>query len=344
MAQTIPSPEALRNALRQGEYMPVYVLHGEEGWYVDALLKEFDKIIPDPADKQFSEFIFYATETEPGRIIDQCRQVPMMASRQVVIVKECQAAATDVNKLHSYVSSPNPDTILVLCFRGAVAKGKELLAAVRKSESTAVFEGKKITENTAPNLIRSYIKHKGMGADAKSLDMLYQHIGNNLGRLYNEIDKLAASVPPGATITPELVELNIGVSREYNSFELVDALARRDAAQSFRIAAYFRSNPKAAPLVMVLASIFSYFADLFTAWYTDRTDRGIMEALGLKSTFQVRRFKTGLANYKPMQVVEIIRAIRTFDVRSKGVDSRLNEHELFHELIYHILTAPGIVK
>ena len=339
----VPAPtyESIAKSLSERRYAPVYLLHGEEGYYIDALAKRFEDILPDD-EKTFNQYILHAPETEPSQIMDLCRRMPMMSERQVVILKEAQAIRADkLNKLHSYVADPAPSTILVICCRGAVAKGKDLLAALKKS-GAVIFESKKVTDYNAPALIGNYIKSKDMSAGQKALEMLRDFIGTDLSRLFNEIDKLASLLPPRAEITPDVIERHIGVSREFNSFELVDAIAARDGAKAFRILAYFRSNPKAVPLVMATASVFNFFADLLQAYYSpDRSDTGIMNELKLRNQFALRRIKLGMSRYTAVQVVEILSAIRNFDVQSKGVGSRQNEHQLFFDLIYHILSAPG---
>ena len=339
----VPAPtyESIVKSLSERRYAPVYLLHGEEGYYIDALAKRFEDILPDD-EKTFNQYILHAPETEPSQIIDLCRRMPMMSERQVVILKEAQAIRADkLNKLHSYVADPAPSTILVICCRGAVAKGKDLLAALKKS-GAVIFESKKVTDYNAPALIGNYIKSKDLSAGQKALEMLRDFIGTDLSRLFNEIDKLASLLPPRAEITPDVIERHIGVSREFNSFELVDAIAARDGAKAFRILAYFRSNPKAVPLVMTTASVFNFFADLLQAYYSpDRSDTGIMNELKLRNQFALRRIKLGMSRYTAVQVVEILSAIRNFDVQSKGVGSRQNEHQLFFDLIYHILSAPG---
>ena len=339
----VPAPtyESIAKSLSERRYAPVYLLHGEEGYYIDALAKRFEDILPDD-EKTFNQYILHAPETEPSQIMDLCRRMPMMSERQVVILKEAQAIRADkLNKLHSYVADPAPSTILVICCRGAVAKGKDLLAALKKT-GAVIFESKKVTDYNAPALIGNYIKSKDLSAGQKALEMLRDFIGTDLSRLFNEIDKLASLLPPRAEITPDVIERHIGVSREFNSFELVDAIAARDGAKAFRILAYFRSNPKAVPLVMATASVFNFFADLLQAYYSpDRSDTGIMNELKLRNQFALRRIKLGMSRYTAVQVVEILSAIRNFDVQSKGVGSRQNEHQLFFDLIYHILSAPG---
>lgn len=320
---------------------PVYFLHGEEGYYTDALAKDFEDLLPED-EKVFNQYVVYAPQTEITQVIDLCRRIPMMAERQVVILKEAQAIRVDrLAKLASYLRAPVATTVLVVCCRGAVVKNKELTAALKEG-GAVVFESKKVADYNAPALIGNYIRSKGLSADTKALEMLRDFIGSDLSRLYNEVDKLVSLLPKGAEVTPEVVERHVGVSREYNSFELVDALAGRDSAKAFRILAYFRSNPKAAPLVMVTTSIFNFFADLLTAYYTvPRTDQAISQALGLKNSFAMRRINLGMSRYNPFQIIEIISAIRRFDTQSKGVESRQGDQRLFQELIYHILSAPG---
>ncbi len=332
--------ESLRRSLANGQYAPVYLLHGEEGYYIDELVKDFENILSED-EKVFNQYVLYAPETEPAKVMDLCQRLPMMADRQVVILKEAQAIRADqLNKLHSYVANPAATTVFVICCRGAAAKGKDLLAAVKKTG--IVFESKKVRENALPQLIMQYVREKKMTVEPKAADMLAEHIGTDLSRLYNEIDKLTGLLGPGAAITPEVVERNIGVSKEYNTYELVDALAAKDAVKAFKIIAYFRSNPKAAPLVLAAAAIFGFFADLLMVYYSpDRSEHGIMETLGLRFSIQAKRYVIGMRSYNPFQIIEIIGAIRDFDVKSKGLGSRQNEHRLFYDLIYHILTAPG---
>lgn len=332
--------DSLRRSVANKQLAPVYLLHGEEGYYIDALVKDFENILSED-EKVFNQYVLYAPETEPSKVMDLCRRIPMMAERQVVILKEAQAIRADaLNKLHLYASSPTPTTVLVICCRGAAAKGKDLIAAVKKTG--VIFESKKVRDSALPQLISQYAREKGLTTDQKATVMLAEYIGTDLSRLYNEIDKLATILGKGAAITPEAVERNIGISKEYNSFELVDALAAKDAARAFKIIAYFRSNPKAAPLVLTAASVFAFFADLLLVYYSkDRSERGIMETLGLKYPIQAKRYLTGMRSYNPFQIIEIIGAIRSFDVKSKGLGSRQNEHRLFYDLVYHILTAPG---
>ncbi|MCH5221910.1 MAG: DNA polymerase III subunit delta [Muribaculaceae bacterium] len=341
MAQSAPTFEGIMKSLKQKNYAPVYFLHGEEGYFTDALAKEFENILPEE-EKAFNQYVLYAPEVEPSQIIDVCHRMPMMSDYQVVIVKEAQAVRADkLAKLAPYFKNPVSTTILAVCYRGAQAKGKELMSSLKEG-GAVVLESPKIRDHNMPAYISSYVRQKGLSADQKSLEMLRDFIGLDLSRVYNEIDKLAGLLPPNAAITPDVIERNIGISKDYNSYELLDAFATKDGKKVFNCLAYFKSNPKAAPLLMVVGTVFNYFADLLIAHYTpDRSDHGLLEALKLRNPFFLRRIRQGLVNYNAIQVVEILSTIRVFDAKSKGVGSRQNEHQLFHELAFHILTAPG---
>ncbi len=343
MAAPAVTYDSLCRQLANRQYSPVYLLHGEEGYYIDELVRRFEQILNEE-EREFNLHVVYAPETEPAAIMDLCMQYPMMADRQVVIVKEGQAVPTaKLNQLHRYVSSPSATTMLVICCRGAQAKGKELLAAVKANGVN--FESKKLTDYNAPAIISDFIRSKGLKADQKALEMLRDFVGTDLSRLYNEIDKLITALGPGATVTAETVEKNIGMSKDYNNYELVDAIAVKDFEKTFRIAEYFKANPKNNPLVLSAATIFGFFADLLAAYYcADKSDKGMMDELKLRSSFQLRRFRAAMQRYNAFQIIEIIAAIRRYDAMSKGVGSRQTDHQLFRDLLFHILTAPGNIK
>ena len=342
-AQASTTAEDIEKSIRSGQPAAVYVLHGEEAYGLDRLVGQFENILSED-EKVFDQFILYAPDTEPSTLIGICRGVPVMGKRVVVIVKEVQSVPAHwVEKLTPYIKDPVATTTLVLCSRGAVIKGKEFNAAIKKS-GAMIYESKKIYESNAPVYIEKIIKSKGLSADNKAVAMLLEFVGTDLSRIHNEVEKLATILPPGAQVTPEVIERHIGISREYNSFELVKALAEHNAPKCFRIINYFKSNPKAVPTVMITAALFNFFADLLTAYYVPGgSDNDITKELKLRNYHALRDIRSGMANYKAVQVVEILGAIRQFDAQTKGVESRRNEHQLLHELIYHILTAPGRV-
>ena len=344
MAAPAVTFESLKSQLAKRQYAPVYLLHGEEGYYIDALVKIFEQILP-PEERDFNMYTMYAPEVSADTVMDTCRRYPMMSEYQVVILKEAQAIRPDqLNRLHLYASQPSPTTILVICCRGAVAKAKNLIEEIKKNNGV-VFLSEKIKEKNALNFISSYIKLKKLNAELKALEMLRDYIGTDLSRLYNEIDKLALILGENAMITPESIERNIGVSKDYNNFELVDALAQKDSLKAYKIIEYFRSNPKNNPSVLTIAAIFNYFSNLLTLYFSkDKSEPTLMAMVGAKWPIQFAKYKAGLKNYNAFQAIEIIAAIREFDAKSKGIDSRQNEHDLMKDLIFHILSAPGNIN
>lgn len=339
MATIAPTFDGIRKALKSGDVAPVYILHGEEGYFTDVLVRDFEEFLPE-ADREFNQYVLYAPETPPERIISLCRGVPMMADRQVVIVKEAQESAAKLAKLASYIANPVPTTVLVIALRGKQLTGKEILKAA-KDGGAVVLESKKIAEWNIAAFIGKYMREKGLNADQKAIEMLHDFVGTDLSRIYNEVDKLATLLPPNAMVTPEVIERNIGVSRDFNVFELVDALAFRDGKKAFRILAYMRANPNAIQIPKAVQSIFSFFSNLMEAYYLpDKSDKGLIEAFGFK-TLALKRMQTAMQRYNAVQAVEIIAAIREYDARCKGVESRQNGLDLFHELLYHILSATG---
>lgn len=336
--------ESLKSQLAKRQYAPIYLLHGEEGYYIDELVKLFEQILP-PEERDFNMYTMYGAEVSPDTVMDACRRYPMMADRQVVILKEAQMFnATQLNRLHLYASQPSTTTILVISHRGKEAKAKDLFAQIKKNNGV-IFQSNRVKEQNVLNHIHSYIKIKKLNAEPKSLEMLRDFIGIDLSRLYNEIDKLALVLGENAMITPESIERNIGVSKDYNNFELIEALAHRDVEKAYRIIEYFRLNPKNNPTVLIASTIFGYFSDLLTLYFSkDKSESTLMQMVGAKWPNHFVKFKVGMKNYNAYQVIEIISAIRDFDAKSKGVGSRHNEYNLLKDLVFHIFSAPGDIS
>lgn len=333
----------LKKFITEHKLAPLYLLHGEEGYYIDELVKAFEEVLPEE-ERDFNLYTIYGPETSVETIMDVCQRLPMMAEHQMVIVKEAQAIRADaLNRLHFYAERPNPSTILVIACRGDKAKGKDLIAAIKKNG--VVFESKKVTERNLLPVISDLIREKKMTVDPKALSMLRDYIGTDISRLYNEIDKLSFILGPGAMITPEAIERNIGISKDYNNFELVDAINSRNAAKAMTIVEYFRNNPKNNPTVMTMSTLFNHFSNLLIYHYTrDKSQSGYMDALGLKSPWGLKNYETAARAYNVRQTIEIISALRECDCRSKGIGSRQNEYDLLKDLMFRILTSQGIIR
>ncbi|MDE6390727.1 MAG: DNA polymerase III subunit delta [Duncaniella sp.] len=343
MASANATFQDVRSQILTGNTAPVYLLHGEEGYFIDELVRDFESLVPEDV-RDFNLYTIYAPETDMPTVEEICRKFPMMAERQVVILKEGQAIRADqLNYLHHYAEHPNPQTVLVICCRGAQAKGKDLLDALKKNGVT--FLSKRLSDRDVLGAIASIAKEKGLSVDPKAQMMLRDFIGTDLAKLYSEIDKLALILGKGAMITPEAIERNVGISKDYNNFELVAAINSRNALKAFRIVEYFRNNPKTNPTVVTVSTLFGHFSNILIYHYTaDKTQSGYMNALGLRQPWQLRKTETGARNYSVRQTIEIISAIRQCDARTKGIGSRMGEYDLLYDLVFRTLTARGIIE
>lgn len=331
----------LKSEIKSRKFNSVYLLHGEESYFIDEAVKLFEKVIPEE-ESDFNMYSLYATQTLPEEIVATCRRYPIMADLQMVILREVQAAPKrELAKLAPYLENPNPHNVLVMVSRGAKMDSKPVLDALRKGGAT-ILESKKLYDSGIGTFITELVKDSGMSIDAKGVDMLVDNIGADLAKLNNEIEKLNMILGKGACITPEAIELHVGISKEYNNTELIDSIARRDFVKSCRIVDYFRRNPKANPTVVTGASLFSFFSNLLIAQFTkDKSDQSLMKALGLRWPMQLRQYKSAMNNFNAWQSLEIISLIRDFDCKVKGNGSRQPEYSLLEELVYAIFFAKG---
>lgn len=338
MATAAPTFENLKQQIAAQKTAPIYVIHGPEGYYVDELVKDFEGLIPEEA-RDFNLYILYATQTTPEQVQEACMRYPLMTDRQVVILKEAQAVKADfLEKLTAYAEHPNPQTVLVIAGRGDKVTGAKFLKAV-KASGGVVYETPKLYESKVGPMIEQLIRREGLTIDQKALAMLIDHVGTDLSRVMNEVTKLKTALPAGGAITPQVVEKLIGVNKDFNNWELVDALAVRDVAKVYRIADYFQANPKQNPAIVTGIAIFGFFAKLLLAIYApDKSEPGICGTIGARPySGELKRVMAGMRNYNAWQVINAISACRRFDVRAKGIGSRLDEYALLRELLFTIL-------
>lgn len=338
MASASPTFKEIRQKIASGAVAPIYVLHGEEGYYIDELVKDFETLVPED-ERDFNLYTLYGPQVDASTVVDACLRYPMMAERQVVILKEAQnVGAAFVNDLAAYAERPNRQTVLVVVCRGARLTGAKFLKAAAGSGGV-VFESRKLYESQIGVKIDELVAEAGLTIDNKARAMLIDHVGTDLSRVFNEVSKLTLVLPPKAAITPQVIEKLIGVSKDYNNFELIDALVQRDAAKAYSIVEYFRRNPKQNPSIVTGAQIFAFFAKLIMAIYApERTEAGIAGAVGSRpGSPDMRRISGALRTYNARQVLNAISACRRFDVRVKGIGSRANEYDLLRELIFTIL-------
>lgn len=330
--------ESIMSELRNGIYHPVYYLMGEEGYFTDRITDYIIENSLTEVERDFNLTVFYGLETDINTIINTAKRFPMMAERQVVVVKEAQALK-DLDPLVFYLQNPQPTTVLVFAHKnGSIDKRKKV--ATELDRKGVVLDTKKYKDDHLPSFITSYLNEKGLKADPKSVLMLRESIGADLARIAGEIDKLSISIPRGTSaITPELVEEHIGISKEYNNFELQNAIINKDIYKANKIINYFSQNPKKNPIQMTLALLFSFFSNLMMCYYApEKTERGIMEFLGLKNSWGVSDYMKAMRNYRAMHVLEILHLIRLADAQSKGAEGvQMPDGEIMRELLYKIL-------
>lgn len=321
------------------KFAPLYILMGEEPFFMDQITELLLRHVLEDSERDFNQIILYGADTDAATVLNAARRFPMMSKYQLVVVKEAQQIR-DIELLAHYAKNPLASTVLVINYKYKTLDRRKALAAA--TEKTGIlFDSKKIPDYKMPAFITSFMQQRGIGVDVKAAQMLSDFLGNDLNRLNKELDKLALILPENAPkrVTPELVEQNIGISKEYNNFELIKALAAKDILKANRIILYFEKNPKNNPIQVTLPVLFNYFSNLLICYYSkDRTEAGIVAALGLRSTFQAKDYLMGLRNYSAMKVFNLINEIRNTDARSKGVEnSSATDADLLKELLYKIL-------
>lgn len=330
--------ESIIRDVRNGDIRPVYYLTGEESYYIDRIADFLVAALLQPEERDFNLITFYGADTTVENVINTAKGFPMGARRLVVVVREAQNVA-GLDRLEYYLRQPQPSTVLIVCHKnGTLDRRKKLAALVEKTG--VLFESKRLYDSQLPAFIRDYLKRRQRTMEPEAVEMMAEYVGADLSRMAGELDKLCLAAPEGdAAITTALVERNIGISKEYNVFELQDALVRKDVLRANRIARYFDQNPKQNPIQKTLPALFRFFSNLMLAYYApQRTEKGIADWLGV-AEWQVRRsILPAMRVYSGVKVMRIISEIRRTDARSKGVGNPATPNgELMKELLFFIL-------
>nr|WP_320058656.1 DNA polymerase III subunit delta [uncultured Bacteroides sp.] len=324
--------------LKAKQYRPIYYLMGEESYYIDLIADYIAANVLTETEKEFNSTIVYGADVDISTVINAAKRYPMMSEYQVVIVKESQAIK-NIEGLTFYLQKPLNSTILVMCHKhGTLDRRKKIAAEIEKKG--LLFESKRIKETALPAFISSYLKRKGVDVEPKAGQMLADFVGTDLSRLTGELEKLIITLPKGQMrITPEQVEKNIGISKDYNNFELRSALIEKDVLKANKIIKFFEENPKANPIQMTLPLLFNFFSNLMLAYYApDKSEQGIAAMLGLKTPWQARDYAAAMRKYNGIKTMQIIGDIRYADAKSKGIDSAsMNDGDILRELVFNIL-------
>lgn len=324
------------NDIKAGNIKPIYLLMGEEAYYIDKLTEYIEQHILLEEERDFNQTIVYGRDTTIDEIVAHAKRYPMMAERQVVIVKEAQDLSKTIDSLETYADNPQPTTVLVLAYKyKTVDKRKKLVKLIDKKG--VVFESKKMYENQVGQWISKVLHGKGYGIEPKAMMMLVEFMGNDLSRIANELTKLEIILPKGSTITPHHIEENIGFSKDFNVFEFRKAIGSKNQLKAFQIAEYFSQNKKENPIVMTSGLVFSFFSGLLLYHgLKDKSQTNVAKVLKVNPFF-VKDYEEAFRNYPMRKVSTIINSIRDMDMKSKGVGgANIPDYDLYKELLVTI--------
>jgi len=322
--------------IKSGKIKPIYFLMGEEPYYIDKISDYIEQNVLNEADKGFNLMSLYGRDVTIDDIIGHAKRYPMMADRQVIIVKEAQDLSRTIEKLAAYANNPQESTMLVVNYKyKKIDKRKALYKAIKKIG--VVFESKKLYENQVSDWIIRVLASKKISIVPKAAQMLVEFLGTDLSKISNELDKLQIVLSNTNQITPELIEENIGISKDYNNFELRKAIGQHDVVKAYQIVSYFANNPKDNPMVVTVSLLFSFFSQLLHFHgLADKSKRNVAAALRVNPYF-VEDYTIAARNFPMRKVSAVIALLREFDVKSKGVGSSNVSHgDLLKELLFKI--------
>ncbi len=322
--------------IKAGNFKPIYFFMGEEPYYIDKLTDFIDDNVLSEDEKGFNQMTIYGRDTTIEEVISHAKRYPMMADRQVVIVKEAQELSRNIDKLEAYAENPQPTTILVFAYKyKTLDKRKKVTKLLDKVG--VVYESKKLYENQVGDWIKRVLSGQGYSIEPKAAAILVEFLGTDLSKISNELDKLKIILPKGHTFTPKDIEENIGFSKDYNNFELRKAIGEKNQVKAYQIIDYFAQNPKDNPLVVTTGLVFGFFSQLLQYHgLKDKSQFNAAKVLKVNPYF-IKDYEIAFKNYPMKKVSAIVAALRDIDVKSKGVGaSSMSQHDLLKELLIHI--------
>jgi DNA polymerase III subunit delta len=324
------------NDIKAGNIKPIYFLMGEESYYIDKLSDYIEDKVLTEDEKGFNQTVLYGRDVTIEDIVSTAKRYPMMAERQVVIVKEAQDLSRTIDKIESYAENPMPSTVLVFCYKyKTLDKRKKVTKLLTKNG--IVYESKKLYENQVGDWIKRVLAGKKYAIEPKANAMLVEFLGTDLSKINNELEKLQIILPSGSTITPKHIEENIGFSKDFNVFELRKAIGDRNQLKAYTIADNFAQNPKDNPMVVTTSLVFSFFVQLLKYHgLKDKNPKNVATVLGVNPFF-LKDYDIALKNYPMRKVSQIVATLRDVDVKSKGVGaSSLPQSDLLREMLFKI--------
>jgi len=322
--------------IKKGIIAPIYFLMGEEPYFIDVVANYLEKHLLEEDQKGFDQLVLYGQDVTVPTIIDYARRFPMMAERQLIIIKEAQNLRATIEQLVPYVENPTASTVLVFCYKYEKLDARKKLLKTLKNRGCVVMETKKLYEyQVIGNFLPDVIKKKHLSIQPKAIQMLVDFLGDDLSRIENEVNKLALIVPANTEVTPDIIEENIGISKEFNNYELKSAFATNDKVKIARIIKHFAENPKDNPLSGTISTLYNYFEKLLLFHgLTDQSEKNVATVLK-ENPYFIKEFYSGAQHYPMKRVSAIIATLRQIDLKRKGVGAtnNLTEADLRKELI-----------
>ena len=326
------------NDIKAGNIKPIYFLMGDEPYYIDKLSEYIEDTVLTEDEKGFNQTVLYGRDASIEDIASTAKRYPMMSERQVVIVKEAQDLAKTIDNLENYVSNPMPSTVLVICYKyKTLDKRKKLVKLLDKVG--VVFESKKLYDNQVGQWITRILQGKGYTIEPKANAMLVEFLGNDLSKINNELEKLQIILPKGSLILAKHIEENIGFSKDFNNFELLNALGSKNQLKAYQIVQYFSENEKSNPIVVTTSTVFGFYVKLLKYHgLKDKNTKNVASVLGVNPYF-LKDYDLALKNYPMKKVSQIVTTMRSIDIKSKGVGANaLPSHDLFKEMLVGIFS------
>jgi DNA polymerase-3 subunit delta len=329
--------QSILNEIKAGDIRPLYFLMGEEAFFIDQISTFIETSVLDETQRGFDQTTIYGKDTSIDAIVSSAKRFPMLAERQVIVVKEAQNLSRTIEDLLPYVKNPQHTTTLVICYKyKSIDKRKTLYKALSKAH--VVFESKKIYDSNIPSWISGELQKMNLKITPKASYLLSEFLGNDLAKISNELSKLQLVMGDNDLITPELIQINIGISKDFNNFELQKAIAQLDQKKAYQIVRYFSENPNQHPMVLTVATLYSFFSKLMILHtVNDRNPKVLSRAIGVNPYF-LNDYTAAAKNFPMRRISSVFQTLRTIDVKSKGVGANLKPLDLYQELIFRILS------
>ena len=329
--------QSILNEIKAGDIRPLYFLMGEEAFFIDQISTFIETSVLDETQRGFDQTTIYGKDTSIDAIVSSAKRFPMLAERQVIVVKEAQNLSRTIEDLLPYVKNPQHTTTLVICYKyKSIDKRKTLYKALSKAH--VVFESKKIYDSNIPSWISGELQKMNLKITPKASYLLSEFLGNDLAKISNELSKLQLVMGDNDLITPELIQINIGISKDFNNFELQKAIAQLDQKKAYQIVRYFSENPNQHPMVLTVATLYSFFSKLMILHtVNDRNPKVLSRAIGVNPYF-LNDYTAAAKNFPMRRISSVFQTLRTMDVKSKGVGANLKPLDLYQELIFRILS------